>query len=57
MTDDTDYEYVVMADAEYPTKVPQIYGPFVILKYNLARMTKLLSNSRNIFLDIISGDK
>ena len=57
MTDETDYEYVVMADAEYPTKVPQIYGPFVTLKYNLARMTQLLNNSRNIFLDIISGDK
>lgn len=53
MTDDTDYEYVVMTDDEYPTKVPQIYGPFVTLKYDLERMTKLLNNSRDIFLDII----
>lgn len=56
MTDNTNYEYVVMANDDYPTKVPQIYGPFVTLKYDLARMTQLLNNSRTIFLDIIGGD-
>lgn len=57
MTNDTDYEYVVMVDDQYPTKVPQIYGPFVTLKYDLARMTRLLNNSRDIFLDIIGVKK
>lgn len=57
MTEEADYEYVVMVDDAYPTKVPQIYGPFVTLKYDLARMTKLLNNSRDIFLDIIGGNK
>lgn len=57
MRDETDYEYVVMADNQFTTKVPQIYGPFVSLKYDLARMTQLLNNSRDIFLSILDNDK
>ena len=56
MTEENDYEYVVMADADYTTKVPQIYGPFVTLKYNLERMTTLLNTSRDIFLDILNAN-
>lgn len=53
MTEANDYEFVVMSDTENLPTVPNIYGPFVTLKYDLNKMTKMLNDSRRVFLDII----
>lgn len=55
MTEDNDYEYVVMANEGNLPAVAQIYGPYRTLKYDLRRMHRLLSDSREIFLDILTG--
>lgn len=55
MTDAYPYEYVVMVDSDYKTTVPQIFGRFIQLKYDLRKMTQMLNESRSVFLDILSG--
>lgn len=55
MTEENDYEYVVMADeAELPA-VPKIFGPYRTLKHDLRRINKMLKDSREIFLSILDG--
>jgi hypothetical protein len=55
MNEENDYEYVVMSDEENLPKVSQIYGPFVTLKFDLAQRTRLLNQSRQVFLDILKN--
>ena len=55
MTEENDYEYVVMADeAELPA-VPKIFGPYRTLKHDLRRINKMLKDSREIFLSILGS--
>lgn len=53
MTDDEDYEYVVMADEDNLPVVPKIHGPFRTLKFDFRRIQKMLNDSREIFLSIL----
>lgn len=55
MTEENDFEYVVMADANHLPKVPKIFGPFITLTFDLRRITKLLNTSRKLFLEILRG--
>lgn len=55
MTEEKDYEYVVMADDASLPKVPQIFGPYRTLQVDLQRMTKMLSDSRDVFLEILNA--
>lgn len=55
MNEENDYEYIVMADDQSLPKVPQIFGPYRTLKVNLQRMTKLLRDSRDVFLEILNA--
>lgn len=55
MTDENDYELVVMTDSEYLPTVPKVYGPFINLPYDLSKMTKMLNDSRRVFLDILEN--
>ena len=53
MTDEEDYEYVVMADEDNLPTIPKIHGPFRTLKFDFRRIQKMLNDSREIFLDIL----
>lgn len=55
MTEENDFEYVVMADEDNLPTVPKILGPFRELKHDLERINKMLSDSRDIFLDILGN--
>lgn len=55
MTEDNDYEYVVMANAENLPTIPQILGPFSNLKFDLRKMTQMLKDSRSVFLEILNA--
>ena len=55
MTEDTDYEYVVMANEDYLPKVPTIFGRFITLPLEIGKVSRLLNMSREIFLDILSN--
>lgn len=55
LTDENDYEYVVMADEKALPTVPKILGPFSTLKFDLRKMTQVLQDSREVFLEIING--
>lgn len=55
MTDETNYEYVVMADAKYLPKVPQIHGRFITLPLEIGKVSRLLNLSREIFLNILNN--
>lgn len=49
------YEYVVMAGLEDLPQVPMIFGRFITLKLDLVRRTRMLNQSRKVFLDILNG--
>lgn len=55
MTDENDFEYVVMADEEYLPTVPQIFGRFITLPLEIGKVSRLLNVSREIFLDILNN--
>jgi len=55
MTEENDYEYVVMANEDDLPGVPRIFGPFRSLKHDLGRINKMLTDSREIFLSILNG--
>ena len=55
MTEDNDYEYVVMADEIDLPKIPRIPGPYNSLNNETQHISELLNDSRKIFLDILNG--
>lgn len=55
MTEENDYEYIVMADEDELPSVPKIFGPYHTLNHDLKRINNMLKNSREIFLSILNG--
>jgi len=54
MTEENDYEYIVMADEAQLPVVPKIFGPYHTLNHDLRRINKMLKDSREIFLSILN---
>lgn len=55
MNEENDYEYVVMANEDYLPKVAKIPGPFSTIDTQFREMDTILSESREIFLQILKG--
>src|SRR5690625_4484732 len=54
MTEENNYEYIVMADEAQLPVVPKIFGPYHTLIHDLRRINKMLKDSREIFLSILN---
>jgi len=55
MTDDNNYEYVVMSDTQNPPKVPQIFGRFITLK-DKQRNIPIDTETMDIYQEILANE-